>query len=157
MAPSEITRSIALAVVMLTATACMSQLVVPPEAEVDGIHFALELEKQQVSRQEILRGQFIVTNRTEETITFQFNSGCQTGHRLEKGGKAVLTRPNFCTAALSSMTVPAGETVVREMRIDFDLGPESNQRKIDPGAYVLKAYLLHGHSPVLSRPVVVVE
>jgi hypothetical protein len=157
MKSSAITRLLAFAFVMLTGTACMSQLVVPPEAEVDGVHFALELEKEKVSRWEILRGQFVVTNQTEETVTFQFMSGCQTGHRLEKGGKAVLTRPLGCYAALTSMTVPAGETVVRELHIDFDLGPDSNHRKIDPGTYVLKAFLMDYNSPVLSRPVIVVE
>ncbi|MGM0629469.1 MAG: peptidoglycan-binding protein, partial [Patescibacteria group bacterium] len=74
-------------------------------------------------------------NPTEEDVTLKFNSGCQFDYEI---GDYRLMDNNFCTQALTEVSVPAGGKHVWEAHHNL------SENSLDPGSYKITAGVIEG-------------
>ncbi len=105
-----------------------------------------------VSKSHVLVGDtasliFTLRNPTNQRVTLRFSSGCQITTRVRRGREEVWPEPYSCTAALSSLTLDAGQQ--RIVRVPFtaitgeDLALYTGLA-LTPAAYVAYAELENG-------------
>ncbi len=88
----------------------------------DEISTEMKISNEVFNHGEILNGEFIIHNNSNETRIFHFSSSCQFGYRV-KGGDVDLYRTDGCRMNQSKFEIMAGQSKVFEFEYslkDFD-------------------------------------
>ncbi len=83
----------------------------------------LKLSEEILNKDEILNGEFTVTNKSPNTKVFHFNSSCQFGFRVTDDDEIEFYKSDGCRASPSKFELLSGESKKFEFKYllkDFD-------------------------------------
>jgi hypothetical protein len=132
------------------ALACSGDLTAPNanlEGDAEGLQFTASIPKSSFAAGETGTITYTLRNPTNETVELSFSSGCQIIPHVTRGEEPVYPEPYACTAAITKITLPPGEQVVRTFTFTAITGEELalwNGPVLTPGSYVSWAELLDG-------------
>lgn len=116
-------------------------------ATATGLEFSASISKAVIQKGDTATLRFVLRNNTNEAVVLRFSSGCQLLPFVRNSRRQVHPEGGYmCTAALTSLTVPAGEQVVRSIVLFAgQRQPDIHTRiPLEPGDYVAFAEIADG-------------
>jgi hypothetical protein len=111
---------------------------------------SLELEKYSFSEADTLKGTFMVTNLSPNSVTYNFTSSCQYQLKIKSGNVTSRQYTGLCLEVLTSLTLKSGESKLYEFQM---LLVDNNYNNLVKGDYTVEAYLLDNNSSIVSKSI----
>jgi hypothetical protein len=105
----------------------------------DDIRADLIISQEIFSSEDTLYGTYSVTNNTQETKSFYFNSSCQFSYVIYQNGIILYHKPTGCRASQSEFHLLSGES--KHFDFSYSLIDKEN-KKLPSGDYEIEAFLI---------------
>jgi hypothetical protein len=114
----------------------------------EDVQLYLKLDQQTYSIADSLKGTFIVTNLSPNTITFKFSSSCQYGLKIRSGDTTFREIPEICATVLTSLTLRSGQSKVYEFELPL---MDKEYKNLLQGNYEVETFLLNNNSTSVTK------
>jgi hypothetical protein len=108
----------------------------------------LKLDQQTYSVADTLKGTFIVTNFSPNTITFKFSSSCQYGLKIRNRDTTFREFPEICATVLTNLTLRSGQSKVYEFELIL---VDKEYKNLLQGNYEVETFLLNNNSTSVTK------
>ncbi len=110
----------------------------------------LELEKYTFPEADTLKGTFMVTNLSPNSVTYNFTSSCQYGLKIKSGNVTSRQYTGLCLDVLTALTLKSGESKLYEFQL---LLVDNDYNNLAKGDYTVEAFLLNNNSSIVSKSI----
>jgi hypothetical protein len=114
----------------------------------EDVQLNLKLDQQTYSVSDTLKGTFVVTNFSPNTVTFKFSSSCQYGLKIKSGNTVFREMPEICATVLTRLTLRSGQSEVYKFELIL---VDKEYNNLLQGDYEVEAFLLNGNSSAVSK------
>ena len=111
---------------------------------------SLELEKYTFPEADTLKGTFMVTNLSPNSVTYNFTSSCQYQLKIKNGNVTSRQYTGLCLDVLTALTLKSGESKLYEFQL---LLVDNDYNNLAKGDYTVEAFLLNNNSSIVSKSI----
>lgn len=118
------------------------------EKTTDDLRIELNFKSKEITEWEDIEAEFILTNISDETLIYNFSSGCQYGYTIENPENKILDSRHklACTANLTKLELKPDATKT----YSISLKRIKHKEKLENGIYKFSTFLLDSHGANIS-------